>query len=134
LGGTLPICIAVRGNPTPEAEAAFSPPPGGGPLGIDQGDSRARAVARTTNLEAGSATVRRPGANDVARREPDGLRLGKERSMFPDEIYAAPRTWAEKAYPNLIHYNRLPKGGHFAAWEQPEAFSNELRTAFRSLR
>jgi pimeloyl-ACP methyl ester carboxylesterase len=51
--------------------------------------------------------------------------------MRPD---AAPRTCAEKAYPNLIHYNRLPKGGHFAAWEQPEAFSDEIRTAFRSLR
>jgi pimeloyl-ACP methyl ester carboxylesterase len=55
-------------------------------------------------------------------------------SVFPDEIYAAPRSWAEKAFPKLIHYNRLDKGGHFAAWEQPKAFSTELRTAFRSLR
>ncbi|MFL9935434.1 epoxide hydrolase [Paraburkholderia sp. RL18-103-BIB-C] len=55
-------------------------------------------------------------------------------SVFPDEIYAAPRSWAEKAYPKLIHYNRLPKGGHFAAWEQPQAFSDEVRVSFRSLR
>ncbi|QCP53049.1 epoxide hydrolase [Trinickia violacea] len=55
-------------------------------------------------------------------------------SVFPDEIYAAPQSWAEKAYPNLIHYRRLPKGGHFAAWEQPQAFSEELRVSFRSLR
>jgi pimeloyl-ACP methyl ester carboxylesterase len=55
-------------------------------------------------------------------------------SVFPDEIYAAPRSWAEKAYPKLIFYNRHPKGGHFAAWEQPEAFSLDLRAAFRSLR
>src|SRR5271170_6899216 len=55
-------------------------------------------------------------------------------SVFPDEIYAAPRSWAEKAYPKLIYYNKLPKGGHFAAWEQPELFSEELRSAFRSLR
>jgi pimeloyl-ACP methyl ester carboxylesterase len=55
-------------------------------------------------------------------------------SVFPDEIYAAPQSWAERAYPNLIHYNRLEKGGHFAAWEQPEAFCEEIRTAFRSLR
>ncbi|QHW00168.1 epoxide hydrolase family protein [Spirosoma endbachense] len=55
-------------------------------------------------------------------------------SVFPDEIYAAPRSWAEKAFPKLIHYNRLPKGGHFAAWEQPEFFSTELRAAFQSLR
>ncbi|WP_213742734.1 epoxide hydrolase family protein [Bradyrhizobium sp. dw_411] len=55
-------------------------------------------------------------------------------SVFPDEIYAAPRSWAEKAFPKLIHYNRLDKGGHFAAWEQPKVFSAELRIAFRSLR
>lgn len=55
-------------------------------------------------------------------------------SVFPDELYPAPRTWAERAYPKLIHYNILEKGGHFAAWEQPELFVNELRTGFRSLR
>jgi len=55
-------------------------------------------------------------------------------SVFPDELYAAPRSWAEKAYPRLIHYNRLPKGGHFAAWEQPEYFCSEIRESFRSLR
>jgi pimeloyl-ACP methyl ester carboxylesterase len=55
-------------------------------------------------------------------------------SVFPDEIYAAPRRWAEQAYPNLIHYNTLERGGHFAAWEQPQLFSDELRAAFRSLR
>src|SRR5919205_1199350 len=56
-------------------------------------------------------------------------------SVFPDELYQAPRSWAERAYPeNLIHYNRLDRGGHFAAWEQPQLFSEELRAAFRSLR
>ncbi|OSI23847.1 multidrug MFS transporter [Bradyrhizobium canariense] len=55
-------------------------------------------------------------------------------SAFPDEIYAAPRSWAERAYPNLIHYNKLDKGGHFAAWEQPELFCAEMRTAFKPLR
>jgi pimeloyl-ACP methyl ester carboxylesterase len=55
-------------------------------------------------------------------------------SVFPDEIYAAPRSWTERAYPNLIHYNRLEKGCHFAAWEQPQAFVSELRTAFKPLR
>jgi len=56
-------------------------------------------------------------------------------SVFPDELYQAPRSWAERAYPhNLIHYHRLDRGGHFAAWEQPQLFSEELRTAFRSLR
>jgi pimeloyl-ACP methyl ester carboxylesterase len=55
-------------------------------------------------------------------------------SVFPDELYAAPRSWTERAYPNLIHYNRLDKGGHFAAWEQPALLSAELQAAFRSLR
>ena len=55
-------------------------------------------------------------------------------SVFPDELYQAPRSWAERAYPNLIHYNKVAKGGHFAAWEQPELFTEELRAGFKSLR
>jgi pimeloyl-ACP methyl ester carboxylesterase len=55
-------------------------------------------------------------------------------SVFPDELYPAPRTWAEKAYPKLIYFNKLDKGGHFAAWEQPKLFTAELRAAFKSLR
>jgi pimeloyl-ACP methyl ester carboxylesterase len=55
-------------------------------------------------------------------------------SVFPDEIYAAPHSWAERAYPKLIYYNKLDKGGHFAAWEQPQLFSAEMRAAFKSLR
>jgi pimeloyl-ACP methyl ester carboxylesterase len=55
-------------------------------------------------------------------------------SVFPDELYPAPRSWAERAYPKLIYYNKVDKGGHFAAWEQPQLFSEEVRAAFRSLR
>jgi pimeloyl-ACP methyl ester carboxylesterase len=55
-------------------------------------------------------------------------------SVFPDELYQVPRSWAEQAYPNLIHYNRLPVGGHFAAWEQPDLFTEEVRAGLRSLR
>ena len=55
-------------------------------------------------------------------------------SVFPDELYPAPRSWAERAYPKLIHYNRLPVGGHFAAFEQPKLFVEELRVGLRSLR
>jgi pimeloyl-ACP methyl ester carboxylesterase len=65
---------------------------------------------------------------------PKGVPVPTAVSVFPDEIYAAPRSWTEKAYPKLIYYNRLPKGGHFAAWEQPELFTEELRAAFRSVR
>ena len=55
-------------------------------------------------------------------------------SVFPDELYPAPRSWTERAYPRLIHYNKLDKGGHFAAWEQPKLFSEEVRAGLRSLR
>ena len=55
-------------------------------------------------------------------------------SVFPGEQYEAPRSWTEKAYPKLIHYNKVAKGGHFAAWEQPRLFAEEVRASFRSLR
>jgi pimeloyl-ACP methyl ester carboxylesterase len=55
-------------------------------------------------------------------------------TVFPDEIFQAPRSWAEEVYPNLIYFNEADKGGHFAAWEEPEIFVTELRTAFKSLR
>jgi pimeloyl-ACP methyl ester carboxylesterase len=55
-------------------------------------------------------------------------------SVFPDELYPAPRSWTEKAFPKLIHYNKVEKGGHFAAWEQPKLFSDEIRAGFRSVR
>jgi len=54
-------------------------------------------------------------------------------SVFPDELYPAPRSWAERAFPKLIHYNKLEKGGHFAAWEQPQLLSREIRVGFSSL-
>ena len=63
-----------------------------------------------------------------------GIKIPVAVSAFPDELYQAPRSWAEKAYPKLIHYNKLPKGGHFAAWEQPEFFVSEMRVSFKSLR
>lgn len=63
-----------------------------------------------------------------------GVKLPVAVSVFPDELYQAPRSWAEQAYPNLVHYNRLPKGGHFAAWEQPELFVGEVRAGFRPMR
>ena len=55
-------------------------------------------------------------------------------SVFPDELYPLPASWAERAYPKLIHYNKVDQGGHFAAWEQPKIFSEELRAGFKSLR
>ena len=55
-------------------------------------------------------------------------------SVFPRELYQAPRSWAEQAYPNLIYFNEVDRGNHFAAWQEPELFTTEVRAAFRSLR
>jgi pimeloyl-ACP methyl ester carboxylesterase len=63
-----------------------------------------------------------------------GVELPVGVTVFPDELYPAPRSWAEKAYPKLIHFNEVDEGGHFAAWEQPEILSGEIRATFRSLR
>jgi pimeloyl-ACP methyl ester carboxylesterase len=63
-----------------------------------------------------------------------GVKVPVAASAFPDELFQAPRSWAEQAYPTLIHFNKLPKGGHFAAWEQPKFLSEELRAGFKSLR
>ncbi len=65
---------------------------------------------------------------------PKNVKIPVAVSAFPDELYQAPRSWAERAYPKLVYYNRLDRGGHFAAWEQPEIFSEEVRAGFRSLR
>jgi pimeloyl-ACP methyl ester carboxylesterase len=65
---------------------------------------------------------------------PKGVKIPVAVSVFPDELYQAPRSWTQAAYPNLIHFNKLPKGGHFAAWEQPKLLVEELRVGLRSLR
>jgi pimeloyl-ACP methyl ester carboxylesterase len=85
--------------------------------------SSARLYWDTTQISTGG------GFFDVR-----GVTIPVAVSAFPDEIYAAPRSWAERAYPKLIYYNKLDRGGHFAAWEQPALFSSEMRAAFRSVR
>jgi pimeloyl-ACP methyl ester carboxylesterase len=65
---------------------------------------------------------------------PKGVKIPVAVSAFPDDLYQLPRSWAERAYPKLIHYNKMAKGGHFAAWEQPKFLSEEIRAGFRSLR
>jgi pimeloyl-ACP methyl ester carboxylesterase len=72
--------------------------------------------------------------NKLAFFAPKDVTIPVAVSVFPNDIYAAPRSWTERAYPKLIHYNRLPTGGHFAAWEQPEFFTQEVRAGLRSLR
>ena len=85
-----------------------------------------------TNTAVSSARLY--GENKLAFFAPKGVSIPVAVSVFPEEICPAPRRWAEQAYPNLIHYNKVDKGTHFAAWEQPALFCDEVRTGFRSLR
>jgi pimeloyl-ACP methyl ester carboxylesterase len=73
-------------------------------------------------------------AGATSGQMPPDLKLPVGFTVFPQEIFKAPRSWAEKVYPNLIYFNEAPKGGHFAAWEEPDVFADEMRKAFRSLR
>jgi pimeloyl-ACP methyl ester carboxylesterase len=92
-----------------------------------------------TNTAVSASRLYWETAHNVPTRQiaffaPTGVQIPVAVSAFPDELYTAPRSWTEKAYPKLIHYKRMDKGGHFAAWEQPQAFSEEMRASFRSLR
>jgi len=82
----------------------------------------------------GISSARLYWENKLAFFSPKGVKVPVAVSVFPDELYQTPRNWAERAYPNLIHYNKVAKGGHFAAWEQPALLTEELRAGFRSLR
>jgi pimeloyl-ACP methyl ester carboxylesterase len=81
----------------------------------------------------GVSSARLYWENKLAFFAPMDVAIPVAVSAFPDELYQAPRSWAERAYPKLIHYNKLEKGGHFAAWEQPAVFTQEVQTAFRPL-
>jgi pimeloyl-ACP methyl ester carboxylesterase len=87
------------------------------------GTSAARAY-----WESGRATAL------MAGQAPPPVTLPVGFTTFPDEIFRAPRSWVERSYPSLVYFNEADKGGHFAAWEEPEVFSTEVRAAFRSLR
>jgi pimeloyl-ACP methyl ester carboxylesterase len=90
-----------------------------------------------TNTGASSARLYWESKGSVlsaAGQKTQDISLPVAVTVFPGEIYRAPKSWTQRAYRNLIYFNEVDKGGHFAAWEQPELFSAELRAAFRSLR
>jgi pimeloyl-ACP methyl ester carboxylesterase len=89
-------------------------------------------LAWLTNTAISSSRLYRE--NKLPFFAPMGVTIPTAVSAFPDEIYQAPRSWVERTYPKLIHYNKLPKGGHFAAWEQPKLLSEEVRVSLRPLR
>ncbi len=91
-------------------------------------------IAWLTNTAISGARLYWENWGKVGFFSAKGVSIPVAVSSFPDELYPVPRSWAEQAYPKLIHFNKLDKGGHFAAWEQPKLFSEEVRAGFRSLR
>jgi len=105
--------------------------------GVAEGLSRDDVLDNITLYwltNSGISSARLYWENKLPFLTPKGVKVPVAVSVFPDELCPAPRSWTEQAYPNLIHYNRLPKGGHFAAWEQPAFLVDEIRTGLRSLR
>jgi pimeloyl-ACP methyl ester carboxylesterase len=105
--------------------------------GVPEGLSRDDVLDNITLYwltNSGISSARLYWENKLPFLTPKGVKIPTAVSVFPDELCPAPRSWTEQAYPNLIHYNRLPKGGHFAAWEQPAFLVDEIRTGLRSLR
>jgi pimeloyl-ACP methyl ester carboxylesterase len=94
-------------------------------------DNVTLAWLTNTGVSGGRLYWENKGASFFAVK---GVTVPTAVSVFPDELYPAPRSWAERAYPKLIHFNEVDKGGHFAAWEQPKLLSEEIRAGFRSLR
>ena len=92
-----------------------------------------------TNTGVATARLYWEAAHKVPSRQlaffgPTGITIPVAVTAFPDELYQAPKSWAERAYPKLVYFNKVDKGGHFAAWEQPQTFAKEMRAAFRTLR
>ena len=90
-----------------------------------------------TNTATSAARMYWEGARSTAAASghaPPEVSLAVAFTVFPDEIFQAPRSWAEKVYPNLVYFHQADRGGHFAAWEEPALFTEELRAGFRSLR
>jgi len=105
--------------------------------GVEEGLTRDDILDNITLYwltETAVSSARLYWENRLAFFAPQGVTVPVVISAFPTELYQVPRSWAEQAFPGLIHYQRHPKGGHFAAWEQPEAFVDDLRQGFRSLR
>jgi pimeloyl-ACP methyl ester carboxylesterase len=78
--------------------------------------------------------ARSTAAAVAAGQLPPEVSLPVAFTVFPGEIFQAPRSWAERVYPNLVYFNEVDRGGHFAAWEEPDLFAAEIREAFRALR
>jgi pimeloyl-ACP methyl ester carboxylesterase len=107
---------------------------GGKPVGNLTRDEVLDNITMTWLTNTGISSARLYHENAFGFFDAKGVSVPAAVTVFPKELYQAPRSWAERAYPNLIYYNEVDRGGHFAAWQEPQLFSEEVRAAFRSLR
>jgi pimeloyl-ACP methyl ester carboxylesterase len=106
----------------------------GSPVGNLTRDEVLDNITLTWLTNTGISSARLYHESAYAFFDAKGVSVPVAVTVFPKELYQAPRSWAERAYPNLIYYNEVDRGGHFAAWQEPQLFSEEVRAAFRSLR
>ena len=106
----------------------------GRPVGNLTRDEVLDNITLTWFTNTGISSARLYHENPLGFFDAKGVNVPAAVSVFPRELYEAPRTWAEQAYPNLIYYNKVDRGNHFAAWQEPRLFSEEVRAGFRSLR
>ncbi len=130
---------AIIANPMgvqapPELVGIHSNMPGVLPLEIANRFASAVAEPAPAGLSAEEQRCYEYHENPFGFFDAKGVSVLAAVTVFPRELYQAPRSWTERPYHNLIYYNQPDKGGHFAAWEQPQLFSEEVRAAFRSLR
>ena len=98
------------------------------------GDSTARSYWEDYSPQAPNLNGQALAAVAASGQAPPEVSVPVGFTTFPGEVWAAPRSWVEQSYPTLTYFNKVDKGGHFAAWEEPELFASEVRAAFRSLR
>ena len=106
----------------------------GQPVGNLTRDEVLDNVTLTWFTNTGISSARLYRENALGFFDVKGVSIPVALTVFPKELYQAPRSWAEKAYPNLIYFNEVDRGNHFAAWQEPQLFSEEVRAGFRSLR
>jgi hypothetical protein len=106
----------------------------GHPVGNLTRDEVLDNITLTWVTNTGVSSGRLYAENKLGFFDVKGVKVPVAVTVFPRELYQAPRSWTERAYPNLIYFNEVDRGNHFAAWQEPELFSEELRKAFRSLR
>jgi hypothetical protein len=106
----------------------------GQPVGDLTRDEVLDNITLTWLTNTGISSARLYWENKLGFFDVKGVSVPAAVSVFPRELYQAPRSWAEQAYPNLIYFNEVDEGNHFAAWQEPQLFATEVRAAFRSLR